>query len=306
MKKVYILPAGENWICDRFVNEWMKYNSSITTTNYNDADIVWLLSNWVWRHIPINVLQEKQVITTIHHIVPDKFNKQEFMDRDQYTNIYVVPCQITHDAIKEYTNKPIVIIPYWIDLDIWPILKKKQCRKELNLDSGKYIIGSFQRDTENFDGKSPKLCKGPDIFCDYIDRIRKDIPNLHILLGGHRRQYVMNRLKDMEVEYTYLELQPQEVLAKMYNSLDLYVTSSRIEGGNQSLLECSTMKVPILSTDVGMARVVLHNNCIVDIKSTNYIPSEKDIEYNYTNVKRFDIQHITNYYEILFEKIRVK
>ena len=42
-------------------------------------------------------------------------------------------------------------------------------------------------------------------------------------------------------------------LNKLYNILDLYIVSSRIEGGPQAILESSITKTPILSTDVGVA-----------------------------------------------------
>ena len=40
---------------------------------------------------------------------------------------------------------------------------------------------------------------------------------------------------------------------KLYNILDLYLVTSRIEGGPQAILECALTKTPILSTDVGVA-----------------------------------------------------
>ena len=41
---------------------------------------------------------------------------------------------------------------------------------------------------------------------------------------------------------------------ELYNLLDLYVVSSRFEGGPQSILECGITKTPIISTNVGIAK----------------------------------------------------
>ena len=48
----------------------------------------------------------------------------------------------------------------------------------------------------------------------------------------------------------------------MYNSLDLYIVSSRNEGGPQSIPESCITKTPIISTDVGCAEIFLNNNSI--------------------------------------------
>ena len=42
------------------------------------------------------------------------------------------------------------------------IENNKKLRKEFNFSDNDFLIGSFQRDTEYYDLKSPKLIKGPD------------------------------------------------------------------------------------------------------------------------------------------------
>ena len=39
-----------------------------------------------------------------------------------------------------------------------------------------------------------------------------------------------------------------KMLNELYNVLDLYLVTSRIEGGPQALVECGQTKTPILST----------------------------------------------------------
>ena len=55
------------------------------------------------------------------------------------------------------------------------------------LKEGDYLIGSFQRDTEGFDRKSPKLVKGPDIFIEIVKQLNKKHNNLKVILSGKRR-----------------------------------------------------------------------------------------------------------------------
>ena len=43
----------------------------------------------------------------------------------------------------------------------------------------------------------------------------------------------------------------------LYNIFDLYIVSSRIEGGPQAIMEAAYTKTPIVSTDVGVASEIL-------------------------------------------------
>ena len=46
----------------------------------------------------------------------------------------------------------------------------------------------------------------------------------------------------------------QKKMNQLYNILNLYIVSSRVEGGPQSILECSAVNTTIISTDVGVAK----------------------------------------------------
>ena len=57
--------------------------------------------------------------------------------------------------------------------------------------------------------------------------------------------------KKYKIEYIYYEKVSFEELNELYNCLDLYIVSSRVEGGPQSIFECGLSKTPIISTNVG-------------------------------------------------------
>jgi len=295
--KIFCVAPKENWICDRIAEEWYKNCPDISTKNIEESDVIWLLASWCWNQIPSSILRSKKVVATVHHIVPEKFNKQklsEFLFRDQFVDLYHVPNKKTGKFVKQLTKKPIAIVGYWFDRDKWTIEDKKECRKILGLSQDDFIAGSFQRDTEGGDLKTPKLEKGPDLFCDYVEGI--DRKNLHVLLGGWRRQYVISRLKELKIPFTYFELADLQKLNQMYCALDLYIISSRYEGGPQSALEAAGMKVPIISTDVGMVPDILHPSSIFDSLDRNFYPDDDIIEFNFEQAKKFEIKsHKENY-----------
>ena len=74
---------------------------------------------------------------------------------------------------------------------------------------------------------------------------------------------------------------------ELYNILDLYIVSSRFEGGPQSVLECAITKTPIISTDVGLASSVLSPSSIFNMN--NYKLAEPDTDYAYKRVEDFEL-----------------
>jgi glycosyltransferase involved in cell wall biosynthesis len=266
MRKVFVLAPGENWIVDRFVNEWNKDNPEISTSNWHFADVIWIMPDWCWSRVPLGLLKTKKVIVTVHHIVPNKFGQQqrlEFAARDLITDAYHVPNKHTEAFIQPLTQKPIHVIPYWANNKIWrPTGTKKELREKHGFPVDGYLVGSFQRDTEGSDLISPKLEKGPDLLCNWFDTIQNSA--VHVILAGWRRQYVIERLQKRGIAFSYFEKPSQDVINDLYQTLDLYPVTARYEGGPQSLIEAGLLGIPVVSRDVGMASQVLSSIAIND------------------------------------------
>jgi glycosyltransferase involved in cell wall biosynthesis len=282
--KVYVHGPNENWIVDRFTDEFRTYCSDISVNNPYEADIIWLIADWCYDQLPYDLLKKKKVFTTNFHIVPEKFNSNsiiEFMKRDKITDLYHSSCNKTEKYLKDIgATKPIWTGLTWVNGNLWKRLEnKKEIRREFGIHDDEFVIGSFQRDTEGHDLKSPKLEKGPDIFCDYVEKVAKD-KKVVVLLGGWRREYVMNRLKYSNIRFIYSKLPNFETLNKMYNALDLYVVGSRYEGGPQSILECAVIEIPIISTDVGVASHILsHESISKEISAESLLECIPNIDY---------------------------
>lgn len=304
--KIFVLAPQEDWICDRLVNEWYDNFSDMSTKNIHDADIIWLLAGWCWNHIPVDMLKNKKIVVTEHHIVPEKFTEEKyknFLVRDQFVDCYHVPNKKTKSLLSQITKKRIEVISYWYNNKLWYPTDKSVARKKLNFSNEKYYVGSFQRDTEGYDLKTPKLEKGPDLFCDYLIRNKAKLKNLHVILAGWRRQYVENRLIEAGIEYTIFEKTGIDNIRDLYACCDLYIVSSRYEGGPQAVIEAAAMKVPIISTDVGIASSVLSNKCVIDISNDYYEPKEKDVNYGYKKVNTLVIEKHGRNFINLFEEI---
>jgi glycosyltransferase involved in cell wall biosynthesis len=306
--KIFCHIPREDWFCDRFGGEFARNSRHQVSHTDLGSDIIWILAGWCWKQIPHEALHNTKIVCTIHHEVPQKFigqRKDDFLLRDQFVDAYHVPCEQTRKFIAQWTKKPIFKLGYWCNSDIWTVKDRKDCKKQFQLPDDALIVGSFQRDTEGSDLKTPKLEKGPDRFCNYVEKIVKTGVNVHVLLNGWRRQYVMNRLDEAGIPFSYHELPSIEDVSKMYSACDLYVVGSRYEGGPQSILECASTLTPIVSTDVGMAGDILPSNCVISMEKEDplYFPTDEDVVTAYNNVKKFYIENHVPKYDKLFDSV---
>jgi len=300
--KIYLNKPEENWIVDRLYDEWYENNIELSTKILNEADIVWIISPWTFDKLPKNEIKNKKVVCTIHHIDFDKFNfieRLRFRNLDKYVDLYHVISDSTEKSLKKITSKPIWNNPWWIDGKKWfNIPEKSSLRNEFNINNNKFLIGSFQRDTEGRDLKSPKLSKGPDRLIEIILLYKQKFSNLEVVLSGTRRQYLLEKLKIHDIKVNYFELVDDSTLNRLYNILDLYVVSSRVEGGPQAIYECSIAKVPIISTNVGVASKFLHSDSIFDMD--NVLNAKSNTEYSYKTIQS---QKIPNGFKPFLDKL---
>lgn len=279
--KVFLNKINESWVVDRFRDEWFESNQDISTTNLKDADIIWIFTPWLWNNISKRQLKSKKVLCSVYHIDFQKFTnseKKDFYKRDKFVDMYHVISEKTKQQLSQLTDKKIISIPFWINQQIWfEIEDKITLRKKHNFVEEKYYIGSFQRDTEGHDLKSPKLIKGPDRFIEIVENLFNINKNIEVILTGKRRQYVISELNKRKIPFKYYEMASFQEINELYNLLNLYIVSSRIEGGPQAVVECGITKTPIISTDVGIASEILSSNSIFNMQ--NYKEATPDIDY---------------------------
>ena len=301
---LYVNKIKENWIVDRVKDEWIS-SHSLHTRFSGKSDIIWLIAPWLWTKEKKRHLKSKKVVCSIYHLDENKFDKNqlnEFVERDKYVDYYHVISTKTLHQIKHLTDKKIYNIPYWVNSNLsYEIKNKDNLINNYNIPKGKFLIGSFQRDTEGHDLASPKLSKGPDRFIEIVDYLNKKMENLHVILAGQRRQYVINELNKRKIDFTYFRMATNVELNNLYNLLDLYIVGSRFEGGPQAIFECAVTKTPIISTDVGVASEILHSNSIFDMN--NFMNAEPNIEYAFSKVQKFLIPEGFIEFENMFQEI---
>ena len=301
---IYLNKINEDWVVDRFRNEWYENNKSISTGNIYRADLVWLIASWNWKKVSSRQLLKKKVLCTVHHIDEDKFNekeKEEFFKRDEYVDEYHVISKKTYQQVSKLTQKKITVLPFWVNRNIWYKIKNnKELKIKYNLKEESYLVGSFQRDSEGANPNQPKLSKGPDRFLEVVKDLNNKHKNLHIVLTGKRRDYLVNELKKYQINYSYFEMANFGAINELYNCLDLYIVSSRYEGGPQSILECGVTKTPIISTDVGIASEILSSESIYDMNNFSEAKPNVDFAFN-SSIEYASEKHFDKYFKMLKE-----
>ena len=302
---IYLNNVRENWIVDRTRKEWHQSQSKVSTRFVSRADIIWLIASWNWLNVKEKYLDEKKVVCSIYHIDEEKFDENEernFIKRDDFVDEYHVISKKTKSQVERLTEKKITSIPFWVNTDIWFEIKdREKLRKKYNFQKDKFYIGSFQRDSEGSDTNKPKLSKGPDRFIKIVDSLRGRHKDIHVVLTGKRRGYLINELNKLGIEFSYFEMADFQTINELYNCLDLYIVASRFEGGPQSILECGITKTPIISTDVGVASEILSPKSIFNM--SNYMSAEPNLEIAFNNSKKFKMEQSFSLFLQMFKDL---
>jgi glycosyltransferase involved in cell wall biosynthesis len=201
----------------------------------------------------------------------------------------------TSQAARQLTglNFPFRKIPYLVDLKTFRPLSKEDValkifRDEWGIPKEAYLIGNFSRDSEGANLAMPKLAKGPDLFVEIVHGLFRRGHPVHVILAGPRRHWIRNELTRRNIPYTFVgeeiegddmttNLLPRKTLSVLYNLVDLYLVSSRSEGGPHAIMEASACRCKIISTPVGLAADSLNEPCIYRTPEEGMALIERDI-----------------------------
>jgi len=291
--KVFLTKINESWIVDRARKEFYDNNKDIVTNSVKKADIVWIIAPWMWDKVDFKKLKNKKIICSIYHIDIDSYGKEEvnrFSEYDKYVDEYHTISIKSKEQIESFTKKPVNQIPFWVNTQkFFNIEDKNFLKKKYKFDEKSFLLGSFQRDSEGSDLTKPKLIKGPDIFLEIVKKLNKENKNLEVILTGKRRNYLINNFRELGIKFKYYEMVNVKTLNHLYNILDLYVVSSRVEGGPQAIVECATTLTPIISSNVGVAQQILSPESIFDTDNIDsFFSAKSNLDYAKKMVNQYE------------------
>ena len=219
-------------------------------------------------------------------------------------------------------DEKIVVVPIAVDLSIFKpasVAEKQKMDEMISIPKNKMVIGSFQKDGAGWGkGLEPKWIKGPDIFVNAVDELRTEY-DIFVLLLGPARGYVKRELEKRDIPYKHIFLKNYLEIPKYYNVLDLYLVTSREEGGPKAVLEAMATGIPIVSTKVGMAPEIIrdgYNGFLADVEDVEMLTekarkilddgdmAKKMTENALETIRDYSWEKITKrYYETIYKRL---
>ncbi len=316
----YYISNGVNSIgicCKLDTNSYFYFNSIIHFGSVH---------TFIKEHLHIH--SSNKVIVTFYHgnrgidLYVDKTIDKILAFQNRVSR-FVVSTSIMKERMISWgiPEEKLILIPIGVDLSHFrpfSFEKIKKLRNGVGIPNDTICIGSFQKDGNGWgEGLEPKWIKGPDIFVKVVSQIAKK-RKIHCLLTGPARGYVKRELEIAGVTFTHRFLKNYFDIVDYYNCLDLYLVTSREEGGPKALMESMATGIPLISTKCGMAPDMIvnsENGLLVDIEDSDGIIHctesilddrvfrEKLIHNGFKTIKKYDWKIIARQYAELYRTV---
>tara|TARA_X000000950_G_scaffold41957_1_gene46118 strand:+ start:5530 stop:6642 length:1113 start_codon:yes stop_codon:yes gene_type:complete len=221
-------------------------------------------SQYMWLNWSKYMSNENRYIASFFHGKPEdgeevKIHIDLFLESVERLEKVVTASSLTQKRLMGWgvPKNKLVKIPLGVNTSLFNLplnYQKKSIRTSLGISEHFILIGSFQKDGSGWkDGLDPKLIKGPDLFVSTLRLLLSRGYPVYALLTGPARGYVKKELEKFGIPYFHTFPKNHNELISLYHALDIYLITSREEGGPMGLLESIACGTPVASTNVGMA-----------------------------------------------------
>jgi glycosyltransferase involved in cell wall biosynthesis len=145
----------------------------------------------------------------------------------------------------------VTIVPHGVDAEV--LKRKPSARAKLGIPEHSFVVGFVGSKTSNYDEGR----KGLDVLHTVITAAGERIPNLHISFLGLGWEEEVAALRGQGISANYVGFIPESQLASFYSSIDVYLLTSRIEGGPCTVLEAMACETAVVTTRVGLVPEVI-------------------------------------------------
>ena len=149
-------------------------------------------------------------------------------------------------------------VPYGVDVDLFrPATQDERTamRRELSLRANGPVIGFFAKKASNDDDR-----KGTDVFADAISMLHRKVSGVGVVIVGPGWQDLVRRFRSEGIECAWIPfIEDSNEVPRLYHALDFYWVTARVEGGPVPLLEAMSSEVCCITTPVGLANEVVHD-----------------------------------------------
>ena len=261
-------------------------------------------SQYMWLNWGQYMSKDNQFITSFFHGKPEdgeevKIHINSFLESVERLEKVVTASSLIEQRLLKWgvPQKKLFKIPLGVNTSLFNLplnSQKKSIRNALDISDHHIVIGSFQKDGSGWDdGLDPKFIKGPDLFVGTLKLLISRGYPVYALLTGPARGYVKKELEKCGIPYFHIYPKNHNDLISLYHALDIYLITSREEGGPMGLLESIACGTPVASTNVGMAGDIIKDKItgvLVDEIEVENIAQKVEYLINMSNKQKEDLQ----------------
>jgi hypothetical protein len=118
---------------------------------------------------------------------------------------------------------------------------------QFGIPADRFVLGFIANRGSNLDNGR----KGIDILLSVIREVAARIPRLHVVLGGPGWEKELANLQAAGISASATGYIRQSDLPALYSALDVYLLTSRVEGGPCTVFEAMACETAVVSTRVG-------------------------------------------------------
>lgn len=184
------------------------------------------------------------IATWIHHVTQWSSDHQKSVERSSAITVCTHGWQ-RYIAERAPSTLPVTVVPHGVDSDFFQ--KRQVDRKGFEIPEDRFVVGFVGAKTSDSDGGR----KGTDVLLDVLRKSGAQLPNLHVLLAGPGWDDELTKLRSQGISASASGYIRKTDLPLLYSALDVYLLTSRVEGGPCTVFEAMACETAVVSTRVG-------------------------------------------------------
>lgn len=192
------------------------------------------------------------IATWIHHVTTWNPVQQAAVDKSSA----VTTCT---QCWKEYLNArvagriPVIVVPHGVDTEFF---RHREVRPScFGIPPGHFVLGFVGNKGSDLDyGR-----KGTDVLLDVVRKAAACLPNLHVVMGGPGWESEIADLRALGISVSSTGYIRRVDLPALYSALDVYLLTSRVEGGPCTVFEAMACGTAVVLTRVGAVSDLIVN-----------------------------------------------
>jgi len=184
------------------------------------------------------------IATWIHHVT-------EWSPQHQMAVDWSSALTVCTRGWKEYLdqrvsgNVSVTVVPHGVDTGFFQ--RTRVNPKRFGIPAGRFVLGFTGFKGSDFDNRR----KGTDVLLRVARKAAALIPNLHVVLGGPGWDEEMADLTALGISASATGYIRRTDLPALYSAFDVFLLTSRFEGGPCTVFEAMACETPVVSTRVG-------------------------------------------------------